>query len=235
MIFTTFPSEIDQDRLHPNCRDWQPFHSRIYANSPLFHYELQLDSSLYYSVSVSPMTEPTENPYLAPRINAARGSLHMLRPLWIWAVVSALTSLLGAQQDPIAMILVLAFGLISFCTGTVLASTLHVAIRVLPLVSVAILTFSYTAHDTYIATAAVCYGLLCVGMGAWACKEIRFGHLRILSSFCGGYAFGSIPIALTTTIGAIWATTLGAFAATAIATVAAIYAKRSLGMQNPNP
>lgn len=91
-------------------------------------------------------------------------------------------------------------------------------LRVLPLILwvVPAVWLAILFHNAYFIVGAVFYGLISIGIGAWACRTIQHGRLRILASFCAGYLLGSMVC--------------GVFGTVAGAVLATIVARRSLRM-----
>lgn len=155
------------------------------------------------------MGEPRPNPLAPAASHAIHGSELPLRgdllPLWIWLAGAIFMGLVSAPYDPISVLLVLAFGLVSLSVGALLASNisgiprLWVLILWLPLIlfSMSPAIFSSTGHHLpwvvrigwVIETAS--YGAGSVGVGYWACRRIQFGRLRIFLWFCLGCAGGT--------------------------------------------
>ena len=167
------------------------------------------------------MDQSSLNPYAPPSADVAQPiaatSTNELIPLWIWLAIAVVTSFFATPADPISMLIALAFGLVCFCVGAVLGSSLHVVFRLLPLVlwiaPASWLAFSF--GGPYFAIGAAVYGLSSVGIGVWTYRRIQHGRLRIISCFCIGYVLGSFVGALGTAAGAV---------------IAVILARRSLRM-----
>ena len=165
------------------------------------------------------MTQPTANPYAPPNADllasATRIRDRQLLPLWIWLAIAVLTSFLGTPADPISLLIALAYGLVSFCVGAMLGSSLNMIVRVLPVIFWAIpaIFLAISSGGFYFFVGAVCCGLASIMIGFWSCRRIQRGRLRILAWFCAGYILGSIVGALGTVAGAV---------------LGAILAKRSL-------
>jgi hypothetical protein len=109
------------------------------------------------------------------------------------------------------MLIALAYGLVCFGVGSILGSSLHVLLRVLPLVlwvvpAIWFPPFGGERYYPFYSALSAFYALVSIGIGAWACRSIQHGRLRILSSFCGGYVLGSIVGILGTVVGAVVAT-----------------------------
>jgi uncharacterized membrane protein YfcA len=93
---------------------------------------------------------------------------------------------------------------------------------------------SLTVH--YLVAISVCYALISISIGMWACRRIQHGRLRILACFSVGYVIGSIvgPVVGTAIGVAVGKEVIGAVLrqcplGTAIgAVVGAVLARRSL-------
>ena len=159
------------------------------------------------------------NPYASPKaefgtaVVSTRG--HRLFPLWIWLGIAVVASWLGTPADPQSMFIALAYGLVSFCAGAILGSSLNIIVRVVPVIIVVVPVIYFVLPDGgYYAVVALCYVLACIPLGFWACRIIGSGRLRIISCFCAGYVLGTIAVPL---LGTVVGAALGA-----------ILAKRSL-------
>ena len=160
------------------------------------------------------MNQPSANPYAPPSVDVsqttATTSTGELRPLWIWLGIAAVTSFFGTPADPISMLIALAFGLVCFCVGAILGSSLNLILRTLPLF-LWIAPASWLALSfggSYFAVGAAVYGLASIGIGVWACRRIQRGRLRIFSCFFAGYVLGSFVGAIGTVAGAVIAANL---------------------------
>ena len=115
------------------------------------------------------------------------------------------------------MILMLVFGLVSFGIGAALGLRINLGIlaAITPLalfviLGAAVLWWSLPYSGVILAA----HSLASIAAGAWACRSIHRGRLRILICFSLGYVIGCLFGALGVVVGAV---------------VGAISAKRSLG------
>lgn len=138
-------------------------------------------------------------------------------PLWVWLAFAILASFFGSPADPISMLLALAYGLLSFCFGTVVGSRWHILLRLLLLMLWGVVSFAFAPLLIFGSTfvlPGVYYGALSVALGVWAWRHIRTGRLRVLVCFVVGFVIG-FPI--------------GPFGTAAGAVVGVILARRCLG------
>jgi hypothetical protein len=165
------------------------------------------------------MEKPPANPYASPIDGAAVAprttTFGELLPLWVWLAIAVPAAFFGSPADPIAMLLALAHGLLSFCFGTVIGSRSHILLRLLVLMLSSVMAFALAPLVVF--SAGVCYGVFSVAAGVWAWRHIRHGRLRILVCFVVGFVIGSLIGPLGTSAGAV---------------VGALLAKRSLGPRN---
>jgi MFS family permease len=160
------------------------------------------------------MNDPSTNPYGLPPAavvddEAVPPDIHPLIPLWGWLAIAVATSFFGTPADPVSMLIALAYGLISFCVGAALASSLHIVVRVLPLIVCATTFCLAIATDgPYRGVVAACYAAVSIGMGFWAYRGINNGRKRILSCFGAGYVVGSLLGPFGTIAGAVLGTLL---------------------------
>jgi len=160
------------------------------------------------------MNEPSENPYASPTADCSTtvvsaGELRLL-PLWVWLGFSVIGAFFGSPADPTSMLLALAYALLYFCVGAIAGSSLHsiiralpVALSLVPLVTLAFLGAAEALFAAIFTIAMLCYGLVNIAFGFWACRSLGYGRFRILSCFCAGYALGSVACGLGTILGAV--------------------------------
>ena len=164
------------------------------------------------------VNELSENPYASPTADALQptttGRSSVLRPLWTWLAIAAIVSFLCTPADLLSQLVALAYGLSFFCIGSILASSLHIILRMLPLVLwvplagwLVLEPFGQIMH-TFLVIGAVFYAVISVACGFWAHRTIQNGRLRILASFYIGYVLGSFFGILGTVAGAALATLL---------------------------
>ncbi len=114
------------------------------------------------------------------------------------------------------MLIVLALGLLYFSLGCVVGSNWHPVLRLLPVVlwSVNVVWFFLSTNDWHFTTGVAIYFLVSIIAGAWACRSIQYGRVRVLASFCGGYLIGSVAGIVGTVAGAIIGVLLAKYSVT---------------------
>ncbi len=129
-----------------------------------------------------------------------------LCPLWIWLAIAALASVFGTPADPYSMLFALAYGLVCFWIGVVLASAAYFVLRILPLVlfvAAAIWGLAVTGGDLAL-DVMLWYGAMSIACGAWAFRAIHHVPWRILAGFSFGYALGIIGGPAGVIVGAVF-------------------------------
>ena len=151
-----------------------------------------------------------QNPYASPESDPPelphQSNSGELLPLWIWLAGSVLASWLSAPADPISMIMALGCGLVCFCAGAVLGSRVYLGMlaAIICLALSALLpVVSFGWGWPYSAVVSVVYGFVSIVAGAWACRSIQHGRLRILISFSLGYVIGCLFGVLGVVVGAV--------------------------------
>lgn len=146
------------------------------------------------------------NPYESTaHVPPPLGTIGGLLPLWTWLAVAAGVSFFCTPADPLSMLIALALGLLFFSLGCVVGSNWRPVLRLLPVViwGVIVVWLSLSTNGWYFATGVAAYSLVSIVAGAWACRSIQHGRVRVLVSFCGGDVVGSFAGIVGTVAGAI--------------------------------
>lgn len=149
---------------------------------------------------------PSINPYEPPaHVPLPPCTIGSLLPLWTWLAVAAGVSFFCTPADPVAMLVASALGLFFFSLGCVVGSNCHPLLRLLPMVlwGVIVVWLFLSTNGWYFATGVAAYSLVSIIAGAWTCRSIQHGRVRVLASFCGGYVVGSFAGIVGTVAGAI--------------------------------
>ena len=149
---------------------------------------------------------PSMNPYESSvHVTTRPATTSHLLPLWIWLGIAVGVSFFCTPADPVTELLALALGMICFGLGCVVGSHWHPMLRFFPLVLWGAIVIWLLISDwgLYFVCGVVLYAFVSMVAGAWAFRSIEQGHIRILTSFCGGYVIGSFVGVLGTVAGGI--------------------------------
>jgi len=115
-------------------------------------------------------------------------------PLWVWLVIALVTSWFGTPADPYSMLVALAYGLVCFWVGVVLAAGRCLVLRIMPLVLfvAAAVSLLIAAGWDFNLGVMLCYGVVSIVCGAWGYRVIHDRPLRILPGFSVGFALGRV-------------------------------------------
>ncbi len=141
------------------------------------------------------MSEQPSRRRAAPDSNRDRaGKPAWLWPLWIWLVIAAVTSVLGTPADPYSMLVALAYGLVCFWVGVVLATGSWLVLRIVPLVlfvAAALWVATVAEWDLHLGVIFL-YGVVSIACGVWCYLTIHDRPLCTLTGFSLGYGLGII-------------------------------------------
>lgn len=152
----------------------------------------------------SARTNPDAPDDVTSRDDDATSRFH---PLWIWLAFAIVTSVFGTPADPLSMLLASVFLLGCFCVGAIVAGSSSFVLRIISAVACSVPAAFFVSmfdHPYFVVGAGVT-GAISIAMGAWACRLIHRGRLRILACFSAGYLVGSLVGLLGTIGGAIMA------------------------------
>ncbi len=122
------------------------------------------------------------------------GKCAWLRPLWVWLVIAGVASIAGTPADPYSMLVGLAYGLICFWVGIVLATEVWLVLRIVPLVLfvAAAVSLVIVAEWDFNLGVMLCYGVVSIAYGVRCYRAIRDRPLCTLTGFSLGYVLGIV-------------------------------------------